>query len=33
VPRIITTVLLIIVNVIDHGLNAAEAENAPRAHD
>ncbi len=30
---IITTVLQIIVNVIDHGLNVAEAENAPRAHD
>ncbi len=25
--------LQIIVNVIDHGLNVAEAENAPRAHD
>ena len=31
--RIITTVLQILVNVIDHGLNVAEAENAPRAHD
>ena len=31
--RIITTVLQIIVDVIDHGLNVAEAENAPRAHD
>jgi gamma-glutamyltranspeptidase/glutathione hydrolase len=31
--RIITTVLQIIVNVIDHRLNVAEAENAPRAHD
>jgi gamma-glutamyltranspeptidase / glutathione hydrolase len=31
--RIITTVLQIIVNVIDHKLNVAEAENAPRAHD
>jgi gamma-glutamyltranspeptidase / glutathione hydrolase len=31
--HIITTVLQIIVNVIDHGLNVAEAENAPRAHD
>ena len=31
--RIITTVIQIIVNVIDHGLNVAEAENAPRAHD
>ena len=25
--------LQIILNVIDHGLNVAEAENAPRAHD
>jgi gamma-glutamyltranspeptidase / glutathione hydrolase len=31
--RIITTVLQIVVNVIDHGLNVAEAQNAPRAHD
>ena len=31
--RVITTVLQIIVNVSDHGLNAAEAQNAPRAHD
>ena len=31
--RIITTVLQIVVDVIDHGLNVAEAENAPRAHD
>ena len=31
--RIITTVLQIIVNVIDYRLNVAEAENAPRAHD
>ena len=31
--RIITTVLQIIVNVIDHGLNVAEATNASRAHD
>ena len=31
--RIITTVLQIVVNVIDHRLNVAEAENAPRAHD
>src|SRR5208282_3947957 len=31
--RIITVVLQMIVNVIDHGLNVAEAENAPRAHD
>jgi gamma-glutamyltranspeptidase / glutathione hydrolase len=31
--RIITIVLQIIVNVIDHGLNVAEAQNAPRAHD
>jgi gamma-glutamyltranspeptidase/glutathione hydrolase len=30
---IISTVLQIIVNVIDYGLNVAEAENAPRAHD
>ena len=30
---IISTVLQIIVNVIDHGLNVAEAEDAPRAHD
>jgi gamma-glutamyltranspeptidase/glutathione hydrolase len=26
-------VLQIILNVVDHGLNVAEAENAPRAHD
>jgi gamma-glutamyltranspeptidase / glutathione hydrolase len=32
-PRIISVVLQIILNVIDHGLNVAEAENAPRAHD
>jgi gamma-glutamyltranspeptidase/glutathione hydrolase len=31
--RIITVVTQIIVNVIDHGLNVAEAEDAPRAHD
>jgi gamma-glutamyltranspeptidase / glutathione hydrolase len=31
--RIITVVLQAILNVIDHGLNVAEAENAPRAHD
>ena len=31
--RIITTVLQIIVDTIDHGLNVAEAESAPRAHD
>jgi gamma-glutamyltranspeptidase / glutathione hydrolase len=31
--RIITFVLQVIVNVIDHGLNVAEAQNAPRAHD
>ncbi|HEX9169475.1 MAG TPA: gamma-glutamyltransferase [Roseiarcus sp.] len=31
--RIITVVLQVIVNVIDYGLNVAEAENAPRAHD
>ena len=30
---IITTVMQIIVNAIDHGLNVAEAENAPRAED
>ena len=30
---IITVVLQIVVDVIDHGLNVAEAENAPRAHD
>jgi gamma-glutamyltranspeptidase / glutathione hydrolase len=30
---IISTVLQVILNVIDHGLNVAEAENAPRAHD
>src|SRR6202044_4182984 len=30
---LISTVLQIILNVIDHGLNVAEAENAPRAHD
>ena len=30
--RIITTVAQIILNVIDHGLNVAEAENAPRVH-
>ena len=31
--RIITTVLQIIVDVIDFGLNVAEAEEAPRVHD
>ncbi len=31
-PRIITTVLQMIVNVIDHGMNLAEATNAPRMH-
>ncbi len=31
--RIITTVVQIVSNVIDHGLNVAEAENAPRVHD
>ena len=31
--RIITTVLQILVNTIDHGLNVAEATNAPRARD
>src|SRR5271165_3579375 len=30
---IITTVMQVIVNLIDHGLNVAEAENAPRAQD
>jgi gamma-glutamyltranspeptidase / glutathione hydrolase len=30
---IISVVLQVILNVIDHGLNVAEAENAPRAHD
>ena len=30
---IISTVLQIVLNIIDHGLNVAEAENAPRAHD
>jgi gamma-glutamyltranspeptidase/glutathione hydrolase len=30
---IISTVVQIILNVVDHGLNVAEAENAPRAHD
>ena len=30
--RIITTVLQMIVNVIDHGMNLAEATNAPRMH-
>ncbi|HEY1941778.1 MAG TPA: gamma-glutamyltransferase [Roseiarcus sp.] len=31
--RIITTVLQIILDVVDHGLNVAEAEAAPRVHD
>ena len=31
--RIITTVVQIIVDMLDHGLNVAEAEDAPRAHD
>ncbi len=31
--RIITTVLQIVLDVIDFGLNVAEAENAPRVHD
>jgi gamma-glutamyltranspeptidase/glutathione hydrolase len=31
--RIISIVLQIIVNIIDHGLNVAEAQVAPRAHD
>ncbi|HZZ24319.1 MAG TPA: gamma-glutamyltransferase [Roseiarcus sp.] len=30
---IISTVVQIVLNVIDHGLNVAEADNAPRAHD
>jgi gamma-glutamyltranspeptidase/glutathione hydrolase len=31
--RIITVVVQVLVNMIDYGLNVAEAENAPRAHD
>jgi gamma-glutamyltranspeptidase/glutathione hydrolase len=31
--RIITTVLQVILDIIDHGLNVAEAEDAPRVHD
>jgi gamma-glutamyltranspeptidase/glutathione hydrolase len=31
-PRIITTTLQIIMNVIDHGMNIAEATHAPRVH-
>ena len=31
--RIITTVVQILVDVLDHGLNVAEATDAPRAHD
>jgi gamma-glutamyltranspeptidase / glutathione hydrolase len=31
--RIITTVLQIILDILDHGLNVAEAEQAPRVHD
>ncbi len=31
-PRIITTVLQVIMNVIDHGMNIQEAVNAPRVH-
>jgi len=31
--RIITVVVQVIVNVLDYGLNVAEAQNAPRAHD
>ena len=31
--RIITTVLQIILDMLDHGLNVAEAEDAPRVHD
>jgi gamma-glutamyltranspeptidase / glutathione hydrolase len=31
-PRIITTVLQVVMNVIDHGMNVAEATEAPRVH-
>jgi gamma-glutamyltranspeptidase/glutathione hydrolase len=31
--RIITTVLQVILDIVDHGLNVAEAEDAPRVHD
>jgi gamma-glutamyltranspeptidase / glutathione hydrolase len=31
--RIITTVLQVILNILDHKLNVAEAEDAPRVHD
>ena len=31
--RIITTVLQVMLDVVDHGLNVAEAEDAPRVHD
>jgi gamma-glutamyltranspeptidase/glutathione hydrolase len=31
-PRIITTTLQVIMNVIDHGMNVAEATYAPRVH-
>ncbi|MGA2045115.1 MAG: gamma-glutamyltransferase [Roseiarcus sp.] len=31
--RIITTVLQVILDILDHGLNVAEAEDAPRVHD
>ncbi|MDF2781337.1 MAG: Gamma-glutamyltranspeptidase 2, partial [Geminicoccaceae bacterium] len=31
-PRIITTTLQVILNVIDHGMNVAEATYAPRVH-
>jgi gamma-glutamyltranspeptidase/glutathione hydrolase len=31
-PRIITTTLQVIMNVIDHGMNIAEATHAPRIH-
>ena len=31
--RIITTVLQVILDIVDHGLNVAEAEEAPRVHD
>lgn len=31
-PRIITTTLQVIMNVVDHGMNIAEATHAPRIH-
>ncbi|MGO9757587.1 MAG: gamma-glutamyltransferase [Roseiarcus sp.] len=31
--RIITTVLQVVLDILDHGLNVAEAEEAPRVHD